>query len=442
MRGPYLGVFALVAACSGSSTEQPPASKGDRARTGPNGLAASGAPPRMSSNGSGSSVGTTTETTARETSSVTASSLASSTQIQSSPTGSSSTSSSTSSSSSSTSSSSSSSSSSGSTGGPVAGRESWAWLYVNFPASLAAISANAASFTHISPTFYTVNYAYTAGVAYYSNCGGGTTCSDPGTNNFDGLTTQQVAAQINALGMAAIPAIYGGAANSGVDIGVQNILNDVGGAQQSFIASMVTEAVANHYGGYNLDWEVGSGVDAAYAPKFVRFINAFKAALAPYQMSLSADAIVSNLNGTWCSGNNGYFDLGLLAGSAIDRVIIEAYTGSFGAPAPSCQSAVLSSQSPIDCPLNSSGSDVTFTGLMNFMCSNLPPGMVVMGTESLSSQTNAFAGQAVAAMQAYGMTRIAVWPQLEGSQPFLSSEGLVAPQADWYALLGAFLAEG
>jgi hypothetical protein len=32
-----------------------------------------------------------------------------------------------------------------------------------------------------------------------------------------------------------------------------------------------------------------------------------------------------------------------------------------------------------------------------------------------------------------------VWPQAEGSYPFLSSNGFVAPVSNWYALLAGFL---
>jgi hypothetical protein len=323
--------------------------------------------------------------------------------------------------------------------GALAGYESWAWLYADYQASLGAVADNVGSFTHISPTFYTINYAYASGVAYYSNCGGGSSCTDSGSNDFDGLTTQQVAAEINGLGLATIPLIYGGAANSGVDTGVQNILNDTNGAQGSFITAMVQEAVANGYAGYNLDWEVGSGVGSAYAASFVAFVDAFKTALAVHGMSLSADAVVSNINGCWCSGNDGYLDFGLLSSSSLDRLVIEDYTASYGAASTSCQPAVLGSTAPIDCPLNSSGSDVTFTGLLNYMCSNLPANMVVVGVESYSTATNGFAGEAISTMQAYGIDKVAVWPQQEGSYPFLSDNGLVAPQGDWYSLLAGFL---
>jgi hypothetical protein len=321
----------------------------------------------------------------------------------------------------------------------LAGHESWAWLYTDYTASLAAIASNVGSFTHISPTFYTVNYAYASGVADYSNCGGGSSCTDPGTNNFDGLTTQQLAAQINGLGLATVPLIYGGAANSGVDTGVQNILNDASGAQGSFIGSMVQEAVANGYAGYNLDWEVGSGVGASYAASFVTFVNAFKAALAVHGMSLSADAVVSNINGSWCSDNDGYLDFGLLSASSIDRIIIEDYTNSLGTSYSSCQPVVLASAQPLECPIDSAGSNTSFTGLLNYMCGNLPASMVVIGVESYSAATNGFAGTAISAMQSYGMDKVAVWPQAEGSYPFLSSNGFVAPVSNWYALLAGFL---
>jgi hypothetical protein len=100
---------------------------------------------------------------------------------------------------------------------------------------------------------------------------------------------------------------------------------------------------------------------------------------------------------------------------------------------------VLDPAAPIDCPLNAAGTDVTFIGMLNFMCSNLPAGMVVIGVESYSANTNDIAGQAISTMQSYGMDKIALWPQQEGAAPFLSSQALVAPQADWYALLASFL---
>ena len=48
------------------------------------------------------------------------------------------------------------------------------------------------------------------------------------------------------------------------------------------------------------------------------FVDAFKAALGP--LLLTVDAIASNLDGTWCSGNDGFLDLRKLGGSSIDRV--------------------------------------------------------------------------------------------------------------------------
>jgi hypothetical protein len=314
-------------------------------------------------------------------------------------------------------------------------------VYVNYPASLTAIAANVGSFTHISPTLYTVNYAYASGVAYYSNCDGSPSCTDSGTNSFDGLTTAQIASQINGLGLATVPLIYGGAGNNGVDTGVQNILNNTAGAQTSFITSMVQEAVTNGYAGYNLDWEVGSGVDATYATSFVSFVNAFQSALAAQGMTLSADAVASNINGTWCSSNDGYLDFGQLSTSSLDRLIIEDYTASYGTSYTSCQSVILSAANPVSCPLNTGGTDVTFTGLLNFMCSNLPAGMVVIGLQTDSTNTNGFAGQAISTLQAYGMDKVAVWPEQEGTYPYLSSQGLVATQADWYAVLAAFLTQ-
>ena len=331
----------------------------------------------------------------------------------------------------------------GTTGTTTGGHESWAWLYTAWQPSLNAIATNKASFTHISPTFYSVNYNYQSGVAAYSTCGsgslGGYNCADMGTNNFDGLTTKQVTQQLTAAGMATVPAIYGGGANGGTDSGVHNLLNNTNGAATAFISAMVTEAVNNGYAGYNIDWEVTSATGSAYADKLVTFLNNFRAALAAHGMSLSFDVISSNINGTWCSGNDGYADFAKLSASTVDRIIIEDYTASLGTMSTSCQAATLSSSSPIVCPINSNGSDVTAIGMFNFMCSNLPASKIVIGLESYSGATNDMAGQAFAAMKAYGFTRVAVWPQAEAGYPFLSSAGFVSTASNWYTQLSAFI---
>ncbi|HET6345432.1 MAG TPA: glycosyl hydrolase family 18 protein [Myxococcota bacterium] len=325
-------------------------------------------------------------------------------------------------------------------GGAPAG-ESWVWVYADYSASLTQILTHLQSFTHISPTFYTVNYNYTSGVPYYSNCpfvSGSYNCSRQGANDFGGMTTAQFTAKVKAAGLLTVPAIYGGGANGGTDIGVQNILNNTNGAGTNFINAMVAEAIANGYDGYNIDWEVSSATGAAYADKLVAFINAFKAAL-PRGASLSIDLIVSNINGTWCSSNNGFADFAKLAKSSLDRVVIEDYTASLGTPTNSCQPVLLSSSKPVACPLNSAGSDVTAMGLMNFMCANLPPSMVVIGVMSHSSGTNRIAGQLFDAIRSYGIRNVAVWPEVEGAYPFLSGNAFIAPQSDWYSLLTAYL---
>lgn len=303
--------------------------------------------------------------------------------------------------------------------------------------AVSTIGANVGSFTHVSPDFYTVNYAYASGVAYYSNCPtttdpatGNPVCTGNGTNAFDTYTTASMTSAINGLGLATVPLIYGGASNNGVDTGVQNILNNTNGAQTSFISSMVQEAQTNGYAGYNLDWEVGSGVDDTYAQSFVTFVNAFKAALAP--LTLSIDAINSNIEGTYCSGNDGYLDFTLLSASSVDRFMFEDYESTFGTTSASCQTLTLSSSQPTSCPSD-------FTSYLNLMCSNLPAQMVVIGVISYSQGTNPFAGQAVSEMQSYGMDKIAVWPEQESGYPFLSGNGFVATQSSWYQLLASFL---
>ena len=320
----------------------------------------------------------------------------------------------------------------------ASGRESWAWIYSFWAASLAAIAANPTAFTHISPLWYTLNFDYAGGLPQYVGCDGDFSCGGGMTNSFGGLTTQQVTAQLAAERLAVVPGIYAGASNSGIDTSVQAILDNANGVGDSFITAMVQEAADNGYAGYNLDWELGSGSGAAvgssYAAKFVAFVNSFKAQLGG--LLLTVDVIDSNVDGSYCSDNNGFLDLAQLASSAVDRVIIEDYTPTLGVAGSGCQPVNLDHSNPSDC-------DPTFVGQLNLMCSGgLPADKVVIGLEAVSTGTNPVAGQAVSLLESYGFTKVAVFPQYEGAgdYAFLSPAGLNADQADWYSLLRQFLA--
>jgi spore germination protein YaaH len=298
---------------------------------------------------------------------------------------------------------------------------------------MTTIAQNKASFTHVSPAFYSLNYGYESGVAYYASCptSGNANCTGNGTNSFNGLTTKQFTAQATAAGLATVPLIYAGSENDGSDTGVQNILNNTNGARTAFISAMTAEAVSNGYAGYNLDWEMGTAVGSSYAPSFVTFVNDFKAALAPHGMSLSVDAIVSNINGTWCSSNSGYLDFPTLATSSIDRIIIEDYIDTLGKATTTCQggtSTVLNSASPVSC-------DYTLTGMMNLMCANLPIDKIIIGLDADSGSTNPLAGTAFSTLKSYGFTGVAVWPQ----DPFMNTSGIVPAGDNWYSLLHTFL---
>jgi len=344
-------------------------------------------------------------------------------------------------------------------GGPnVCGaRESWIAVYIDYPTALADIAANPQSFTHVVPTFYTVNYNYQSGVAYYSTCGdgGNPVCTANTANAFpdvDGsnvLTTEQFTKQATALGLRTVPIIYGGAANQGTDIGIENILTNAT-TQDLFINAMASEAVTNGYAGYNIDWEVAGGgaVNASQAQNFVTFVNNFRAALVNAGIAnpiLSVSAIVSNINGTNCSGNNGYLDFSLLQSSSVDRIVIEDFLGTLSSASPAtttCQDVVLSSSSPVNC-------DYTVTGLLNMMC---PPNLgstaaldfekAVIGLEADPYGTNPIIGSAFSTIESYGFQKVAVWPQYQSTaDPFMSNAKNSPATDTWYALLAAFLAQ-
>jgi len=351
---------------------------------------------------------------------------------------------------------------------------------MGWPPEIQAMDAHPASFTHMSPTFYSLNYAstYSSGAPYYVTCPGGPgACTGSGANNFgtfsgltgssatyngQTITTQSFTAWAHSRGFLVVPLIYGGSGNGGSDTSIEAVLCGGSGAsgcaaQQSFVSALVAELVSNNYDGWNFDWEAGATVDGAYASSFVALVDALKAALvaASHPTALvTADGIVSNVNGTWCSGNSGYLDFGLLSASSIDRVIIEDYTADFQTagwtPPTSCQSpllneygsAVLSTASPVGC-------DYSLTGMMIMMCPpNLGPtqtpdfSKAVIGIMPSVNGTNPIAGQAMQALTSYGFTKVAVWPQYDdNAHQFMSTEGMVPAGDDWYTLLQTWLTQ-
>ena len=81
---------------------------------------------------------------------------------------------------------------------------------------MTAIEAHKASFTHLSPTFYTMNLSttYASGMAFYVTCGG-SICSSNGANDFGTwsgatLTTQVFTAWAHGLGLKVVLSGLGG----------------------------------------------------------------------------------------------------------------------------------------------------------------------------------------------------------------------------------------
>ena len=291
------------------------------------------------------------------------------------------------------------------------------WLWNDYANSLNDIVSHAKSFTHVSPAFYQVNYAYSMGAAR-SNGG-----------NYNGLSTQQIVQKIHDAGMKCVPLVQAGAGNSGTDQGIQDILNDSPpGAQNSFITSMAMEAQANKYDGYNLDWEVaspGTGY-AAFGMKLAAFLTAFRKALNAQHMTLSIDI------GDWYTlqcGSDGLVDLTQM-GAAVDQVIVMDYAGSLGNPQASCPA------SPPAQPDCAGGNQ--FGALLNVMCDVVPSSAVNIGliAGNNGGGTNPIADKALSAVSAIGFRSVAVWPS---PNSFLDSSN-VPGGGTWYSLLEKFLA--
>ncbi len=297
-------------------------------------------------------------------------------------------------------------------GGSATGKQSLIWVWENYPSALQSVANHAKSFTHVSPALYQLNYDYASGVAQLVN----------GNDDFGGgLTSKTIAQMIHAAGLKCVPLMYAGAGNSGTDQGIQNVLNDSpAGAQQSFIRSMVTEAMTKGYDGYNLDWEVGN-TGADYSDKLVGFLSAFKSALDAQSMVLTLDVAGWYIRQCSASGGSALVDLTKI-GPSLDLAIIEDYAGGLGAPVQACASAT--SNNSRDC------GDTTFVSGLNVMC-NLPSNAVSIGLiySANNGGADTYTSAALSAVSSYGYKAVAVWPDDFG---FYS-------QASWYAALATYL---
>lgn len=308
-------------------------------------------------------------------------------------------------------------------------RESWAWVFTDWKSSVDTIIANAISFTHVSPTFYTVNYNYVSGVPEFYT----------GSNDFGGMTTIDITRKLAGVGIAVVPAIFGGSGNRGVDQGMQNILDNANNAGTEFINSMVAEAQKNGYAGYNIDWEVhqsSSPIGTGYAKKFSNFLKQFKSALG--DLSLSVDVIDSNIANTWCSGNNGFIDV-LEVAPLVDRIVIEDYTSFLGDASADCDDTALGGNAVVPCTAiyDQKRSFSKFVNLMR--CNNLSAEKIIIGMQADSDNNNPIADACVHTVLSHGFNKIALWPQPDGIYPYLSADGLVSDKKDWYAILANFL---
>jgi spore germination protein YaaH len=296
---------------------------------------------------------------------------------------------------------------------------------MNYQQSLAAVGANKDAFTHVSPSLYQLNYDYSSGVAGFET---------DGSDNFDGLSSSQIASRVHGMGMKCVPLIQAGAGNGGTDQGIQNVISN-GGTQSAFISAMVQEAVNKGYDGYSLDWETGGGTTYSdYGPGMTSFLGAFASALHAHGKILQlivGDWYVQQSN---CSGGQGFVDL-QAAAAAVDQVIVMDYEGSLGNPTTSCNASV---GNPGNC-----GSD--FGSDLNLMCAYVPLSKISIGLDSdPNGGNNPIAGACVSATQAANIPAVAIWPEYNtrgpnGSYLFCDTTNISPPGTTWFALLSGFL---
>jgi hypothetical protein len=307
--------------------------------------------------------------------------------------------------------------------------QSLIWVWYDYPNSLAKVFANPKSFTHVSPALYQINYSYTGGLPQWWQ---------QTSDDFDGLTSAQIAAQVHSAGMKVVPLVFGGAGNNGTDQGIQNILSDSpAGTQSSFITSMVSSAIANNFDGYNLDWEVDNSQTpySGYGAALVSFLGAFQTALHAHGMQLSYDLGSWYLKQSWCSGGAGVVDLTTI-GSVVDLAIVEDYASTLGTASSSCPASLANPQL--------CGTD--FMSVLNLMCVYVPNANISIGfNANPASGSNPIAGAVIAATETYGIKNVAVWPDwnadgLNGSYVLVDANNIQPSGSSWYSLLAGFLA--
>jgi hypothetical protein len=311
-------------------------------------------------------------------------------------------------------------------GPPVMGRTSVAWAFIFLSDTLAAIKPNASSFTHVAPLIYDVNFAYASGVAEFWNT--------PTDMFQDGLTSTTITAAIHGMGLKSLPVILGGAANGGTDMGIQTILTS-STVQSSFISSMVAEAMTKKYDGYNIDWEMSQGQTtyAMYGTQLISFLGAFKSALNAQGMILTYDVVDFNVVQSNCSGGSGPVDLTKL-GAVVDLAIVEDYNSMLGTASSACPTGLAD---PLPCTQ-------TFMDDLNFMCAYLPAKVVSIGMNACPTCSNAIAGEAIAAIEAYGIKSVAIFPQGNSDGPsggyaIYDAVGVSPSGSNWFSLLSGFL---
>jgi hypothetical protein len=293
-------------------------------------------------------------------------------------------------------------------------KESLIWLWGNYKNALAAVIANSKSFTHVSLACYHINYAYTNGAPQFQG----------GSDNFDGMTSKQMIAMVHGAGLKAIPLMYAGAGNFGTDQGIQNILNDTNGAQKNFIDSTIAEAMDKGWDGWNLDWEPGGTGYSQYGAKLITFFKAYTAAAHLHNLEISIDG--AGFYVRQC-GANGLIDLAAV-GNSIDQIIMEDYATSLGGTIKSC---------PATNPATDNCN--TYLGQLDAMC-NLPRDVANIGLISPygnAGSTNPFAPDALKALDAYGFTRVSLWPDNNG----IVNDSGIPNGGTWYKLLAAWLAK-
>lgn len=278
--------------------------------------------------------------------------------------------------------------------------QSWTYLFQTWSTSLSDLTSHTTSFTQVLPLTH--------------NCNNSTgVCTDVSVTNF-GISGATIVSDLKAQGFLVQAVCQGGAGNAGTDAGIIAIITDSpSGTQQNFITQMIGYCQSAGYVGFNLDWEPGSTLQptsgkSAYTNALTSFLQNAATQMHNAGFILTIECADWFAIGAYGGGNqNAWMNLADCAATPVDFLCCMNYDG-------------VSTYS-------------SFLSQFNFMISQIPAAKLIMMGISESSQTSAFAQQAMELPMNNSVPGWGLWPT-----NFWDATGVVPSGSTWWSLCHSF----